>query len=77
VVDKHLGGPEGLAITQREPPTRGIKLLLDLVIRGDTEDARNDPAAYIRDGDRRLIVVNLSDSAVQVPWEEYEGQLGV
>ncbi|HSZ63572.1 MAG TPA: alpha-amylase family glycosyl hydrolase [Terriglobales bacterium] len=31
VVDKHLGGPEGLAIARRELAKRGIKLLLDFV----------------------------------------------
>jgi glycosidase len=31
VVDKHLGGPEGLAIARRELATRGMKLLLDFV----------------------------------------------
>jgi hypothetical protein len=31
VVDKHLGGPEGLAIARRELARRGMKLLLDFV----------------------------------------------
>jgi len=31
VVDKHLGGPEGLAIARRELANRGMKLLLDFV----------------------------------------------
>ncbi len=31
VVDKHLGGPEGLAIARRELAQRGMKLLLDFV----------------------------------------------
>jgi hypothetical protein len=31
VVDKHLGGPEGLAIARRELAKRGMKLLLDFV----------------------------------------------
>ena len=31
VVDKHLGGPEGLAIARHELAKRGIKLLLDFV----------------------------------------------
>jgi hypothetical protein len=31
VVDKHLGGPEGLAIARQELAKRGIKLLLDFV----------------------------------------------
>jgi hypothetical protein len=31
VVDKHLGGPEGLAIARRELAKRGVKLLLDFV----------------------------------------------
>jgi hypothetical protein len=31
VVDKHLGGPEGLAIARRELATRGMNLLLDFV----------------------------------------------
>jgi Alpha amylase, catalytic domain len=65
VVDKHLGGPEGLAIARRELATRGMKLLLDFVpnhvapdhpwvadhpeyfVRGNAEDARNDPASYV------------------------------
>jgi hypothetical protein len=65
VVDKHLGGPEGLAIARRELATRGMKLLLDFVpnhvapdhpwvaehpeyfVRGNDEDARNDPASYL------------------------------
>ena len=65
VVDKHLGGPEGLAIARRELAKRDMKLLLDFVpnhvapdhpwvtehpgyfIRGNAEDARNDPASYM------------------------------
>jgi hypothetical protein len=65
VVDKHLGGPAGLAIARRELAKRGMKLLLDFVpnhvapdhpwvtehpeyfIRGNAEDAKNDPASYI------------------------------
>ena len=65
VVDKHLGGPAGLAIARRELAKRGLKLLLDFVpnhvapdhpwviehpeyfIRGNAEDARNDPTSYI------------------------------
>jgi hypothetical protein len=65
VVDKHLGGSEGLAIARRELAKRGMKLLLDFVpnhvapdhpwvtehpeyfIRGNAQDARNDPASYI------------------------------
>jgi Alpha amylase, catalytic domain len=65
VVDKHLGGPEGLAITRRELARRGMKLILDFVpnhvapdhpwvaehpeyfVRGNAEDARNDPASYL------------------------------
>ena len=31
VVDKHLGGPEGLAIARRELSKRGMKLILDFV----------------------------------------------
>jgi len=31
VVDKHLGGPEGLAVARRELAKRGMKLLLDFV----------------------------------------------
>ena len=31
VVDKHLGGPEGLAVARRELAKRGIKLILDFV----------------------------------------------
>ena len=31
VVDRHLGGPEGLAIARRELAKRGLKLLLDFV----------------------------------------------
>jgi len=68
VVDKHLGGPEGLAIARRELAKRGMHLLLDFVpnhvapdhpwvtehpgyfIRGNADDARNDPAAYIEVG---------------------------
>jgi hypothetical protein len=65
VVDKHLGGPAGLAIARRELASRGMKLLLDFVpnhvapdhpwvaehpeyfVRGNAEDARNDPASYL------------------------------
>jgi hypothetical protein len=65
VVDKHLGGPEGLAIARRELAKRGMKLLLDFVpnhvapdhpwvaehpeyfVRGNAEDARNDPASFV------------------------------
>jgi glycosidase len=65
VVDKRLGGPEGLAIARQELAKRGMKLLLDFVpnhvapdhpwlsdhpeyfIRGNADDARNDPASYI------------------------------
>jgi hypothetical protein len=65
VVDKHLGGPEGLATARQELAKRGMKLLLDFVpnhvapdhgwatdrpeyfIRGNADDARNDPASYI------------------------------
>jgi hypothetical protein len=65
VVDKHLGGPAGLAVARQELAKRGMKLLLDFVpnhvapdhpwvvehpeyfIRGNAEDARNDPASYI------------------------------
>ncbi len=65
VVDKHLGGTEGLAIARKELAKRGMKLLLDFVpnhvapdhtwvtdhpeyfIRGNADDARNDPASYI------------------------------
>src|SRR5271166_6616978 len=68
VVDKHLGGPEGLAIARRELAKRGMNLLLDFVpnhvapdhpwvtehpeyfIRGNADDAKNDPAAYIEVG---------------------------
>jgi hypothetical protein len=64
-VDKHLGGPKGLAIARRELATRGMKLLLDFVpnhvapdhpwvaehpeyfVRGNAQDARNDPASYV------------------------------
>jgi hypothetical protein len=64
VVDKHLGGPKGLAIARKELAKRNMRLLLDFVpnhvapdhpwavehpeyfIRGDAEDARNDPASY-------------------------------
>jgi len=31
VVDKHLGGPEGLAVARRELAKRGLKLILDFV----------------------------------------------
>jgi Alpha amylase, catalytic domain len=31
VVDKHLGGPKGLAIARKELATRGLRLILDLV----------------------------------------------
>src|SRR5271167_3522162 len=31
VVDKHLGGPEGLAVARQELAQRGIKLILDFV----------------------------------------------
>jgi hypothetical protein len=60
VVDKHLGGPAGLAIARRELASRGMKLLLDFApdhpwvaehpeyfVRGNAEDARNDPASYL------------------------------
>jgi alpha amylase-like protein len=65
VVDKHLGGPEGLAIARRELSKRGLNLILDFVpnhvapdhpwvaehpeyfIRGNTDDARNDPSSYV------------------------------
>jgi Alpha amylase, catalytic domain len=68
VVDRHLGGPEGLAIARRELSQRGMNLILDFVpnhvapdhpwvtenpeyfIRGDAEDARNDPASYVDTG---------------------------
>jgi hypothetical protein len=65
VVDKNLGGPEGLATARKELAKRGIKLLLDFVpnhvapdhpwvtehpeyfVRGNAEDAKNDPTSYI------------------------------
>jgi hypothetical protein len=65
VVDRHLGGPEGLAIARRELSTRGMNLVLDFVpnhvapdhpwvaehpeyfIRGNAEDAKNDPSSYL------------------------------
>jgi alpha amylase-like protein len=64
-VDRHLGGPEGLAVARQELAMRGLKLLLDFVpnhvapdhpwvtehpeyfIRGNADDARNDPASYV------------------------------
>jgi hypothetical protein len=46
VVDKHVGGPEGLAIAGRELAKRGMKLLLDFV-PNHVEDARNEAASYI------------------------------
>ena len=70
VVDKHLGGPEGLAIARRELAKRGMSLLLDFVpnhvapdnpwieehpehfIRGSADDLRNDPASYVRIGEK-------------------------
>src|SRR6185369_317952 len=70
VVDKHLGGPDGLAIARKELAKRNVRLLLDFVpnhvapdhpwavehpeyfIAGSADDARNDPASYIRIGDR-------------------------
>ena len=68
VVDKHLGGPEGLAVARRELAKRGLKLILDFVpnhvapdhpwiihhpeyfIQGNTDDARNDPASFVKAG---------------------------
>ena len=65
VVDRHLGGPEGLAIARRELSQRGMNLILDFVpnhvapdhpwvaenpeyfIRGNAEDATDDPASYV------------------------------
>jgi hypothetical protein len=65
VVDRHLGGPEGLAIARRELSQRGMNLILDFVpnhvapdhpwvaenpeyfIRGNAEDATEDPASYV------------------------------
>ena len=65
LVDRHLRGPEGVAIARRELANRGMKLLLDFVpnhvapdhpwvvehpeyfIRGNADDARNDPASYV------------------------------
>jgi hypothetical protein len=70
VVDKHLGGPEGLAIARLELAKRGMKLLLDFVpnhvapdnpwiedhpehfIQGSANDLRNDPASYVRIGEK-------------------------
>ena len=70
VVDKHLGGPGGLALARKELAKRNVSLLLDFVpnhvapdhpwavehpeyfIAGSADDARNDPASYIRIGDR-------------------------
>ena len=65
VVDRHFGGPEGLAIARGELSTRGVNLVLDFVpnhvapdhpwvaehpeyfIRGNAEDAKNDPSSYL------------------------------
>jgi glycosidase len=65
VVDKHLGGPNGLAVARQQLAKRGLSLILDFVpnhvapdhpwvvehpeyfIRGNTTDARNDPASYV------------------------------
>jgi hypothetical protein len=65
VVDRHLGGPEGLALARRELSQRGMNLILDFVpnhvapdhpwvaenpeylIRGNAEDATEDPASYV------------------------------
>ena len=66
VVDKQLGGREGLAAARKELAKRGIRLLLDFVpnhvapdhpwakehpeyfIQGTADNARNDPASYIK-----------------------------
>jgi len=51
IVDKHLGGPEGLAVARRELAKRGIKLLLDFVpnhVAPDHPWANEHPEYFIR-----------------------------
>jgi hypothetical protein len=51
VVDKHLGGPEGLATARRELANRGMKLLLDFVpnhVAPDHPWVAEHPECFIR-----------------------------
>jgi glycosidase len=51
VVDKHLGGPEGLAIARQELAKRGMKLLLDFVpnhVAPDHPWVREHPEYFVR-----------------------------
>ncbi len=51
VVDRHLGGPEGLAVARRELANRGMKLLLDFVpnhVASDHPWVGEHPEYFIR-----------------------------
>lgn len=51
VVDRHLGGPEGLAVARRELSNRGLKLILDFVpnhVAPDHPWAAEHPEYFIR-----------------------------
>ena len=51
VVDRHLGGPEGLAVARRELSKRGMNLLLDFVpnhVAPDHPWAREHPEYFLR-----------------------------
>jgi hypothetical protein len=51
VVDKHLGGPEGLAIARQELAKRGMKLLLDFVpnhMAPDSPSIEDHPEHFIQ-----------------------------
>jgi hypothetical protein len=57
VVDKHLGGPEGLAVARQELAKRGMKLLLDFVpnhMAPDTPWINEHPEHFIQLDPRHL-----------------------